>query len=118
MFQLTAPQPQNKSQAFACLELTRARADAALAQEAFTATHSAIVAVKAAAAFHRKTYHTKHIPKPFQEALDCLDLQLTGNRAALDRAQSEILSIVDHDVSYLPEARFGELCKEQSNPMD
>jgi hypothetical protein len=48
----------------------------------------AIAAVKFAAEEERKITHAKHIDKFYAEALDCLDLKLTGARAYAYRVQT------------------------------
>jgi len=78
----------------------RAVNEAALAQEAMDATQFAIEVVKASAAFHRRAYHTRHEPKPFYEALERLDLQLSGDRAYLSRC--------NFDVQYIKENQDGQ----------
>jgi len=45
----------------------------------------AIAAVKSAAEEERKITHSKHIDKYYSEALDRLDVKLTGARAYADR---------------------------------
>jgi len=36
----------------------------------------------------QRMYHLKHIPAPYRDALDSLDLQLTGARALLKRIET------------------------------
>lgn len=48
----------------------------------------AIVAVKYAAEEERKVTHSKHIDPYYQEALDRLDVKLTGARAYAFRVQT------------------------------
>jgi hypothetical protein len=43
--------------------------------------------VKIAGQAHQRMYHTKHIPANYQNAVDALDLQLTGAGALLKRIE-------------------------------
>jgi len=65
------------------LELMRAVAEEAAAHAAWTSTQAAIDHVQAIATFHQRTFHDRRIPDPLQEALNCLQLQLTSDEAYL-----------------------------------
>lgn len=73
------------------LDLMRAVAAAALAQEMVDATRGAIEAVKKTSAFHRRSYHTKHQSKAFRQSLDSLELQLEGDLAYLGRCNFDVV---------------------------
>jgi hypothetical protein len=59
-----------------------------VAQQQLNLITDAIIAVKFAAAEERKITHAKHIDQDYLDALNCLDLKLTGARAYAYRVQT------------------------------